>query len=306
MKSIFRVIAGAVRRFLGLDEQLERLRHYEETASLLLGELLSRENQRLECSELTAYEYRVFSQWGEDGIIDAIVSRVPMPKVFVEFGVESFDEANCRLLLETRRWSGLVIDGSSQHISRIRSRPYYWRNSLTAVREFITKDNINSILSRGCPNKIGILSIDIDGVDYYILESIQAVDACLVICEYNALLGGDRAISVPYSPTFVRSSVHFSNLYFGASLPAFCFLLGQRGYSLIGTNSARTNAFFLKTELVTAPFQKVINLDGLCTPSVRESKDRRGNLTFLSPDAALNLIRGLPVVNVITNGIEPL
>jgi len=117
----------------------------------------------------------VFSQWGEDGIIQYLISRLPWKiRFFVEFGVQDYSESNTRFLLVNDNWTGLVIDSSSESIKHIRSQEYYWKYDLTAVCDFVTIDNINKlIMGAGITGSIGILSIDIDGNDYWIWNAIQ-------------------------------------------------------------------------------------------------------------------------------------
>lgn len=114
-------------------------------------------------------EFKVFSQSGEDGIIDFLLSKINVEnKYFVEFGVENYYESNTRFLMMNRNWRGLVIDGSKRNIESIRRSYYYWKHDLNAVSAFITCDNINSLLRENTPEDIehvGLLSIDIDGND---------------------------------------------------------------------------------------------------------------------------------------------
>src|SRR6478609_538478 len=105
-----------------------------------------------------------FFQRGEDGIIQYIISQIEIPnKIFIEFGVENYVESNTRFLLMNNDWSGLVIDGSKQHIRFIKENFIYWKYDLTACHSFITKENINQLISgyTNCED-IGLLSIDVD------------------------------------------------------------------------------------------------------------------------------------------------
>ena len=117
------------------------------------------------------HEFKVYSQWGEDGIIDHLVQSIPITnKTFVEFGVETYTEANTLFLLKHRNWNGLVIDGSPDNVESIRRGSVLWKYDLAADCSFITKDNINEIISRnGISGDIGLLSVDIDGNDYWVM-----------------------------------------------------------------------------------------------------------------------------------------
>jgi hypothetical protein len=271
------------------------------------GLILSALNEARKSTDLADYEFKVFSQWGEDGIIQYLSNAIEMKhKTFIEFGVESFMEANCRFLLMKDNWSGYVIDASSSNIANLKKSYFYWKYQIDAVDAFVTKDNINDLLAKSCFDEdVGILSIDIDGNDYFILEAINTVRPRILICEYNAVFGA-RRISVPYDPEFCRTRKHYSNLYWGASLSAITFLANRKGYSLVGTNSSACNAFFVRDDLLNEKV-KVLTAEQAFLPStIRQSRDKQGNLSYLAGEDRLKAIRGLRVVNVETQGIEEL
>ena len=92
-------------------------------------------------------EFQVFSQFGEDGIIQHLVNKVPIENdVFVEFGVEDYTESNTRFLLVNDNWRGLVLDGSDAHKRWLESHPTGWRQEIEAVTAFIDRDNINQLI----------------------------------------------------------------------------------------------------------------------------------------------------------------
>ena len=100
-------------------------------------------------SSINDYEFKVFSQFGDDGILQYLIKNIDIKnKFFVEFGVENYEEANTRFLLENDNWHGLIIDSSSKHISHIKKQNYYWKYNLKVQESFITKENINHILER--------------------------------------------------------------------------------------------------------------------------------------------------------------
>lgn len=250
-------------------------------------------------------EFRVFSQWGEDGIIQYLIHRLGIrQKRFVEFGVESYRESNTRFLLLRDRWSGLVLDGSSAHMKTLERDYLPWLYDLHYEAVFITRENINDIIRRhGFDGPLGILSVDIDGNDYWVWEAIDCVDADIVIAEYNAALGPERAVSVPYKPDFVASSAHYSGQYFGASLAALTHLAHQKGYYLAGTTSAGNNAFFLRPryrELV--PERRVEEV--FTWPHWRQAREQSGVVSNKSFQESLHDLKGLSVVNVISGEME--
>src|ERR1700753_4111261 len=145
--------------------------HYDTQKGLInQGKLLALANASRNITELEEAEFQVFSQRGEDGILQYIISKIPIPnRIFIEFGVEDYTESNTRFLLMNNNWSGLVIDGGKDNIKFIKSDFIYWKYDITAVHSFITKDNIDALISgyTDCRD-IGLLSVDVDGNDYWI------------------------------------------------------------------------------------------------------------------------------------------
>nr|WP_155253691.1 hypothetical protein [Bradyrhizobium japonicum] len=251
-------------------------------------------------------EFKVFSQFGEDGIIQYLVRKAqiaPQNHTFVEFGVESYDEANTRFLVLNDNWRGLIIDGSSSNIRRVRNSSIYWRHNLTAVDAFIDADNINDIIrSAGVSGEIGLLSIDIDGNDYWIWEKIDVISPVLVVAEYNSVFGARHAVTVPYQKNFVRARAHSSQLYWGASLKALVELGRRKGYAFVGSNNAGNNAFFIRLDRLNG--QKELTAEeGYVESQFRESRDENGNLTFLSGAARLHAISEMLVFDLERNAV---
>ena len=247
---------------------------------------------------LEEVEFKVFSEWGEDGIIQYLINNVAIEnKIFIEFGVSDYKESNTRFLLMNNLWKGLIIDSDKVFMDSVKNEEIYWRYDLTAVSSFITRENVNNIITdAGFKGKIGILSIDIDGNDFWVWEKINMVDPSIVICEYNSLFGNQNPISIPYDKDFFRTKAHFSNLYFGASLPALVQLAEKKGYDFVGSNSAGSNAFFVKKDL-SGNLKKYIAKEGYRKSSNRQSRNKNGDLTFLDWEASKKIIEDMEVVN---------
>jgi hypothetical protein len=279
-----------------------------DDVSINQGRILSSLNETKTSKTLKDFEFKVFSQWGEDGIIQHLTRTVDIKnKTFIEFGVEDFFESNCRFLMMKDDWRGFVIDGSRENIARLKKSNFYWKHHLDAVDAFITKDNINALLAKsGFDADLGILSVDLDGNDYYVLEAIENFRPRILICEYNPIFGATRKISVPYSTNFQRSAAHSSNLYWGASLGAMTHIADIKGYALVGTNTASTNAFYVRKELVNSKIE-VLSVEAAYSPSnYRDSRDENGALTFVGGADRFELIKGLPVFDVERSVVEPL
>jgi hypothetical protein len=258
-------------------------------------------------ASLAEAEFRVSSQWGEDGIIEWLCQRIPhIPRSFVEFGVENFTEANTRFLIENRGWRGLVIDGNDAYMRSLRNQALYWRHDLTAVSAFVTAENINGLLAEhGFEGELGILSVDIDGNDYWVLEAIECVRPVIVVCEINGVFGDLRAITVPYRPDFQRLEAHYSGQYFGCSLAAAQMLCKRKGYTFVGTNSTGVNAFFVRDDLATRVQDSLVAIRAW-PPRHRDSRNVHGQLDFVRGKARYDLVADLPVVDLSSNRLVAL
>jgi hypothetical protein len=302
-------LAFARRRALRLLDRIA-IRQGREVQALLLGRLLADSvKAKRDIASLRDVEFRVFSQYGDDGIVQWLTHHIPCPPAFIEFGVENYRESTTRFLLMNDDWTGLVLDGSAENVAEIHAAEYFWRHELTAKAAFVDRANVNQLLrAAGFGAEIGLLHIDIDGNDYWIWEAIDVVQPVIAVLEYNSVFGPDRAISVPYDPAFVRRRAHPSGLYFGASLPALDHLARKKGYSLVGSNSAGNNAYFVRDDRLRGNdvVRAVPVGQAYVRSRFRESRDARGRGTFLAGDARLEAIRGLPVHDVIRGTIEPL
>jgi hypothetical protein len=286
-----------------LRGQLAHILRGVETNNMLSARLLIDRVRALSPrAKLNEAEFKVCSQWGDDGIIQYLIHQVSLPNdTFIEFGVENYEESNTRFLLLNNNWRGLVMDGDTSNIEEIHRSDIYWRHDLTAKFAFITRENINDlIVQSGFSGALGILSIDLDGNDYWVWEAITAVEPAIVIAEYNSVFGAELAVSVPYDPSFTREKAHFSHLFWGCSLRALCMLAERKGYAFIGCNSAGNNSYFVKRAL-TANLKCLSPLEGYVMSRFRESRDERGQLTFLSAEARFDAISDLIVADLATN-----
>jgi hypothetical protein len=280
---------------------------YSETSLLLLGQQMARQVALLPPNEsFRKVGFKVFSQWDEDGIIQYLVSHLPIQsKTFIEFGVEDYEESNTRFLLFKDHWQGMVLDACEDDIRFIQGDRLYWEFDLQAKRAWITRENIDSLVrGSGFSEDLGLLSIDIDGNEYWIWEAIQSIRPYIVIVEYNSLFGL-QPVSVPYKEDFSKLSVHYSGLYWGCSLAALAHLAQNKGYVLAGVNAWGHNAFFIRSD-VAAEF-KAVEPEQVYVPcKYRDSRDQNGKLTYLRGVDRMKLIEHLPVTNVVTGKNVPL
>ena len=249
-------------------------------------------------------EVKVYSQWGEDGILDYLCERVGLskPKV-LEIGAGNFSECNSRFLAENRDASIFAVDGRDDLISSLERSPLRWKNHIFAHQTWVSPKNINEIISKA-KNSIGnihLFSLDLDGNDYWILQEANLESVSIVVVEYNPLFGHLRAVSVPRDDAFDRKSKHYSWLYYGASLKAFEYLLNKKGFHFVGTNRVGNNAFFVQKELaILIPFSSEKDFSIYTDWRVRETRSEEGRLTFASGYDRVSIIERLPLLEVDT------
>jgi hypothetical protein len=197
--------------------------------------------RRLPIADVTRYERRFSSQNGEDGILEALFTAIGTTrKYFVEFGAANGRECNTARLAK-QGWTGLLMDAATPP----QNAP------LPIHQEFITAENINALFAKyDVPPAFDLLSIDIDGNDYWVWKSIAAHRPRVVVIEYNASILPTDSLVMPYDPNFRWSGTD----YFGASLLALATLGTAKGYTLVGCDSSGTNAFFVDAAEVPGRF----------------------------------------------------
>lgn len=195
--------------------------------------------------DLNAYELRVFSQNGEDGILAEIIRRTGAPgRYFIEFGAFDGVENNCAALAETFGWSGLYIEAGEQRY-RLLERKYRSRPRVRTLQAMVTPENVESLFaSVDAPTEPDVLSIDVDGSDYWIWEAIEAYRPRIVAIEYNGELAAERRLVQPRDhPGWDETT------WYGASLGAMTSLGERKGYRLVHTDLSGNNAFFVRADL---------------------------------------------------------
>ncbi len=297
-RSLRRVASAPVARQL-----VQRLRAQHDELLLAIGKLESHVlAANTKPAKLEDIEFKVFSQFGEDGILQYLIRSVGAhPDTFVEIGTGDYRESNTRFLVQNNNWRGLVIDGGEAHVKFVLGTGMSWRHDVEPVSAFVTRENINDLIrDNGFTGEVGVLSIDVDGNDYWLWEAVDAVNPAIVVMEYNALFGPDAAITVPYDPAFVNSQAHYSQLYFGASLGAFVHLANERGYRFIGCSSNGANSFFVRDD-VAGDLPSLTSAEGYRQSRFLTSRNQDGTMSRMrSVTERLALIGQLPVVDVST------
>ena len=253
--------------------------------------------------DINDLDYKVFSQAGEDGIIDYLLYSLNIKKPkFIEIGVGDYRESNTRFVYERSSCKGLIVDVIENLEQKVKGNINFWKGDLKVVEKEIDSENIIETLNENNFSKdIDLFSLDIDGIDYWVLEKLPNEFSKIIVVEYNAIFGDKLMVSVPNIKGFQRYKYHYSYLCFGASLKALINLLNKKGYIFLGTNLLRTNAFF-----VLKKFKDKINLDLSNTNQlnkhvdshIRESRNKKGGLNYLSGKNRLKEIENCEVVDL--------
>jgi hypothetical protein len=202
--------------------------------------------------------FKVFSQTDEDGILLYIFSIIgALNKKCVEICAGNGIECNTANLIINHGWSGLLVDGNESLVNI--GQEFYKKNPHTRIypptfiHSWITRDNVNNVIGgNGFEGPIDLLSVDMDGVDYWIWEAIEIIQPRVVVVEYQDIIGPDKALTVPYKDEFTSSKYSITAGFpdfCGASLGAFVKLGRRKGYRLIGCNRYGYNAFFIRDSI---------------------------------------------------------
>jgi len=204
-----------------------------------------KEESRSQKENFRINEFKIFSQTGEDGIIDYIFKRIGMKnKKFVEIGIEDGRECNTANLSLNFGWGGLLIEANKSDAEK--AKKYYQEKPVKVINAFVKKENINQILlSEKMIGEIDLLSIDIDGNDYWIWNSIEELNPRVVIVEYNPTFRW-KSLTIKYDPNFSRFKKEQTGYYYGTSLLALTKLAEKKGYVLVACNSLGFNSFFVR------------------------------------------------------------
>lgn len=308
LRKLAREMLSAKSTVQRIEEQMVKVRAELDKGLILNARtLMAAWNPDGPMQPFSDYEFQVFSQFGDDGIIQRLIRGLKIEEqTFVEFGVQDYSESNTRFLLINNNWRGLILDCSEESMDQVRRSVLHWRQDLTVATAFIDRDNINSLLSdNGFSGELGILSVDIDGNDYWVWEAINVVNPMIVIAEYNAVFGPHTAVSIPYDPKFYRTDAHSSNLYWGCSLGALAHLAEKKGYAFVGCNSHGNNSYFVRKDRLGS-LKPVTVEEGYVESKFRESRDESGKLSYLGGAARLKAIEQLPVVEVTSGRLGPL
>ena len=242
--------------------------------------------------DLLSERFGYLSQNEEDGLLLALFKRVgATDRRFVEIGC-GMNGGNSGFLVQECGWSGLMVDAKTASIEKVMIR--FKGHPVRVAKQRVSREGVNTMLEKfGFTGELDFLSIDIDGMDYWVWEAVTASSPRVVAIEYNWLFGAEHAVTIPYAAEFDLSAIG-NRGYRGASLAALAHLGRAKGYRLVATE--RVNAFFLRNDLA---------------PGIREIDVARGYRAPLNiargKDVYQKISRaGLPLVDVVTGRTGPI
>ena len=271
-----------------LEDLIEDLRPHIRMLPAILRKLYLADMELPAPYNLTAERFPFRSQNEEDGLLLALFKRIGMTdRRAVEIGC-GMNGGNSGFLVAECGWTGLMMDANRAKIAAIKQR--YAGHAVTTVKAKVTRETIDGALTHhGFTGELDLLSIDIDGMDYWVWEAITACQPRVVAIEYNWLFGPERSVTIPYDAEFEVGAVG-TRAYRGASLAALVHLGRRKGYRLVATE--RVNAIFLRNDVAPA-ISEIDTVRGYRPPS----NMARSNDVFAKIEK-----EGLPLVTVTESG----
>lgn len=250
--------AAPARRAVGAAVETALGRAPDAAAQMTLKQLYRQQALDGRVPALDDVGFKVFSQTDEDGILLFLFAVLgTTSRKVVEICAGNGIECNAANLLVNHGWTGLLVDGDEGQVAQGRrfyaDHPHTYVDPPTFVRSWVTRDNVDDIVSaHGFAGDIDLLSLDMDGVDYWIWDALSAARPRVVVCEYQDIAGPERSVTVPYSEDFDARRYPMTGSmpnFAGASLAAFTKLARGKGYRLVGCNRYGYNAFFVRDGL---------------------------------------------------------
>lgn len=267
IKPFFRSLRSLIKIVYEINNELKLIRKKIETINDVLIEDHLQRRLNFDSTiqnELNHFEFKSYSQNGEDGLIKEIFERIGTTnKFFVEFGVQDGLETNSTLLI-LKGWNGVWIEADQEFYSKIQKN---FEKELTAgflkvTNAFVNSENIETLLEESkVPFDFDLLSIDIDSNDYWVWKAINKFRPRVVIIEYNAFFPPDVEWVMKYDP----NKMWDSSIVFGASIKSLTKLAESKGYTLVASSYAGVNAFFVRNDLVQENF-KVMKIEDIYHP----------------------------------------
>ena len=254
-------------------------------------------------------EFKVYSQNGEDGIIDYLIYALSIKKLrFVEIGVGDFTECNTRFLINNYPFRGLLCDINSKLKDNVKYTYDAHRGSIKVFNNYVNSSNILEILkSNNFHKKLNLFSIDIDSMDYYVIEKLPNEISDIFIAEYNQNFGPNLEVTVPHLDQFDRHKYHYSGQCYGLSLRALINLMKKKGYVFLGCNVECCNAFFIlesKKDLIKLSLPDENDLTSYFNDYVCDVRDKNGKILNISISERLEYIKDCNIIDLSNDNMK--
>ncbi len=260
MKRLFRYLrkklfADTNYRMEAMEQRLAHAHTGKEAQLVIKNQYKALGRQDMSKYSFSEVGFRRYSQNTEDGILLFIFSLIGVTnKLVLEICAGDGIECNAANLIINHGWHAVLFDGDEERQQV--GKTYYSKHPDTFtfpprfVHAWITRENINSLITEnGVSGEIDLLSLDLDGNDYWIWDAITAVNPRVVVAEIQCIWGSDKAVTIPYAADFKTKYINGFGVYSGASLPAFVKLAKKKGYRFVGLEKFGFNAFFIRQDI---------------------------------------------------------
>ena len=281
---------------------------YQNRKLFMIGQshILNMRKNYKDIKSLNELDFKVFSQNGEDGILDYLLLKLNIEKPkFLEIGVGDYSEANTRFIFDRCSPKGTIIDCIENFETKVKKNIKLWRGELEIINKNIDSTNIKDVIeNKKIFSNLDLFSLDIDGIDYWVLDKLPKKFSKIAVIEFNPVFGHKFKVTVPNIKNFNRKEYHYSNLCFGMSLMALIDLMEKKNFYFLGTNLFRNNAFFVSNEYSKDNYFQNLTSDNIKNHTMAnftESRDLKGNLNYLLGEKKLNEIKDCKLTDLENN-----
>jgi hypothetical protein len=213
--------------------------------------------RKIDLTQPGTWEFSGFSQNGEDGILDVLRGNLLVSnRYFVEIGAADGIENNSGWLLVAEKYNGIMIEGDPKLVERAHRTVVGYSIGAECHNMFVTKESAQKLKSMSIHHDPDVFSLDIDGNDYYIAQSIMDAGfrPKIFVVEYNSVYGPENSMTIEYQEDFVFTESHPTHLYYGVSISAWHKLFDQYGYRFVTVDKNGVNGFFVNPEAFEKSF----------------------------------------------------
>jgi hypothetical protein len=234
--------------------------------------------RNIEESDPVSWEFSAFSENGEDGITDFLLRKIISPnRYFSEIGSGNGLHNNTAYLALALKYSGLMVDGNIAHTKRAQIIFSHTNVAVKCLSVFVNnKADIVYILSYCTFKDPDFFSLDIDGIDYYVMKMLfeEKFFPKIICVEYNSSLGPEKSLTIPYRKNFNRLNAHPSGLYYGISVNGWKNFFSRYNYEFVTVCRNGVNAFFVRKDCFPEPFLQKIKGRGLSFAENYSTRER--------------------------------